>query len=283
VLVENRLVFAIISQLTGDESLMGKNCLCHVEPTPAAFARDFSLLRERAPLVHCLGNSVGRPLMANALLALGASPAMVSAASEVGRFVYEADALVVNLGSLTEDGAGIIRHAAGIASKEEKPWLLDPTAIGSLPLRTGLAHELLALHPGVVKGNASEILSLAGEDGQGRCADATQPPERALEAATRLAGREGLIVVITGATDYVTNGRDCLRVEGGHPLMSRVTGTGCALGAVIGGFLGTGLEPWRAAAAGVNAFALAGARAGAAARGPGSFVSGLLDQLYLLE
>jgi hydroxyethylthiazole kinase len=125
-------------------------------------------------------------------------------------------------------------------------------------------------------------LSLAGEDGRGRCADATQPPEQALEAATRLAGREGLVVVITGATDYVTDGEDCLRVEGGHSLMSRVTGIGCALGAAIGGFLGAGLDPWRAAAAGVNAFALAGARAGNVARGPGSFILELLDQLYLL-
>jgi hydroxyethylthiazole kinase len=220
--------------------------------------------------------------MANALLALGASPALVAAASEVEQFVSQADALVINLGSLTEDGARILRHAAGVAAAEKKPWLLDPTAIGSLSLRTGLANALLALHPDVVKGNASEILSLAGEDGQGRCADATRPPERALEAATRLAGREGLVVVITGATDYVTDGEDCLRVEGGHPLMSRVTGVGCALGAAIGGFLGAGLEPRRAAAAGVNAFALAGARAGHAARGPGSFAPELLDQLYLL-
>jgi hydroxyethylthiazole kinase len=247
------------------------------------FTQDLSLLRERAPLVHCLGNSVGRPLMANTLLALGASPAMISAASEVMEFVRQADALVVNLASLTEDGARIARHAAGIASEGKKPWLLDPTAIGSLSLRTGLAQELLSLHPNVVKGNASEILSLAGEDGRGRCADATQPPECALEAAMRLAGRAGLVVVITGATDYITDGEDCLRVAGGHALMSRVTGTGCALGAAIGGFLGAGLEPWRAAAAGVNAFALAGARAGQAARGPGSFASELLDQLYLLE
>lgn len=220
--------------------------------------------------------------MANALLALGASPAMVSAASEVAQFVGQADALVVNLGSLTEDGAGIARQAAALAVEEKKPWLLDPTAIGSLSLRTGLAHELLSLRPDIVKGNASEILSLAGEDGRGRCADATQPPERALEAAMLLAGRAGSVVVITGATDYVTNGEDCLRVEGGHWLMSRVTGTGCALGAAIGGFLGAGLEPWRAAVAGVNAFALAGARAGAAAKGPGSFASELLDRLYLL-
>jgi hydroxyethylthiazole kinase len=256
---------------------------CHAESTPDAFVRDFSRLRERVPLVHCLGNSVGRPLMANVLLALGASPALVSAAGEVERFVREADALVINLGSLTEDGAKIIRRAANIASEEKVPWLLDPTAIGSLSLRTGLAHELLSLCPDVVKGNASEILSLAGEDGRGRCADATLPPERSLEAAAHLAKRAGPVVVITGATDYVTDGEDCLRVEGGHPLMSRVTGTGCALGAAIGGFLGAGLDPWRAAAAGVNAFALAGARAGNTAKGPGSFVSELLDQLYLLE
>jgi hydroxyethylthiazole kinase len=261
---------------------MERDSHCHAESTPDAFDQDFSLLRERVPLVHCLGDSVGRPLMANALLALGASPAMIAAASEVRQFVREADALVINLASLSEEDAEILRQAADIASAEKTPWLLDPTAIGSLSLRTGLAHELLAKHPDVVKGNASEILSLAGEDGQGRCADATQPPERALEAATRLARHEGLVVVITGATDYVTDGVACLRVEGGHPLMSRVTGTGCALGAVIGGFLGAGLEPWRAAAAGVNAFALAGARAGHAAKGPGSFASELLDQLHRL-
>ncbi|MDR2051266.1 MAG: hydroxyethylthiazole kinase [Deltaproteobacteria bacterium] len=238
--------------------------------------------RKLVPLVHCLTASVARELMANVVLALGGSPAMIAADEEIEQFVPLADALVINLGSLSSAGAQSMRRAAALASSLRKPWLFDPAAVGALSLRTELARDLLALRPDIVKGNASEILALAGEDGKGRCADATVEAELALEAAGRVAGRTGRVTMVTGATDYVTDGLRLMSVPGGHPLMSRVTGTGCALGAAAAVFLGAGLPLFRAAVTASAVFAFAGAKAGEEARGPGGFAAAFLDQLYLL-
>ncbi|MDR2111513.1 MAG: hydroxyethylthiazole kinase [Candidatus Accumulibacter sp.] len=235
-------------------------------------------LRARAPLVHCLGNSPAKALMANAVLALGAFPAMVSDAGEVASFVPLSDALVINLASLTHPLSAAMRRAAPAAAG--KPWLLDPAAIGRLPLRTDLARELLALRPSIVKGNASEIVTLAGGDGRHRCADSALPPEEAVDAAVSLARSTGGAVAISGPEDYVTDGVETLRIQGGHPFMSRVTGMGCSLGAIMGVFLGAGLASLRAAAASF-VYASAGEKAGAEAAGSGSFVPLFLDRLYL--
>jgi hydroxyethylthiazole kinase len=241
------------------------------------------LLRLRKPLVHCLTDSVGRELMANAVLALGGSPAMIADIAEVEQFTATADALVVNLGSLTAPKAAAMRRAAAIALSRRKPWLLDPTAVGGLSPRADLARELLLARPSVIKGNASEIMSLAGEEGRGRGADSGLASEEALAAAAALAARLGCVVAVTGAVDYITDAETTLAVPGGHELMARVTGTGCALGAVMGAFLGAGLAPLRAATAGAAVYAFAGRQAGAEAGGPGSFVPALLDHLYRLD
>jgi hydroxyethylthiazole kinase len=176
-----------------------------------------------------------------------------------------------------------MRRAVSAASARKKPWLLDPAAIGSLTLRTELARELSLARPAVIKGNASEILTLAGEEGKGRCADSGVPAEQAVEAAKALAARLDCVVAVTGATDYVADGEKLVAVPGGHSLMPRITGTGCALGAVIGAFLGAGVAPLAAAVAGAAVYAFAGAEAGRAARGPGSFASAMLDHLFLLD
>lgn len=238
-------------------------------------------VRAKKPLVHCLGNSPARALIANVLLALGASPAMVVDEEEVPVFVPLADALVINLASLTRPLEFAMRRAVEAAQSAGKPWLLDPAAIGRLPLRTALGRDLLALRPSLIKGNASEIVSLAGGDGRQSCADSALPPEEAVDAAIALARSIGGVVVVSGPRDYVTDGVKTRCIEGGHPLMARVTGTGCALGAAVGAFLGAGLDPLRAATAALSVYAQAGEKAGEEAAGPGSFVPLFLDHLFL--
>jgi hydroxyethylthiazole kinase len=241
---------------------------------------DAALGRARAekPLVHCLSNSLARNLMANVVLALGASPSMVSDEEEVIAFAPLVDALVINLASLTRPLCSAMRHAAQMAAG--KPWLLDPAAVGRLPLRTDLARDLLDLRPSIVKGNASEIVTLAGGDSHHRCADSALPPEEAIDAAAALAQRIGGAVIVSGPRDYVTDGVETLRIEGGHSLMACVTGMGCSLGAAVGAFLGAGLDPLRAAAAAAAVYAHAGEKAGEEAAGPGSFVPCFLDRLF---
>jgi hydroxymethylpyrimidine/phosphomethylpyrimidine kinase len=119
------------------------------------------------------------------------------------------------------------------AQQAGKPWALDPVAVGALTLRTEFCRELLALQPAAVRGNASEIMALAGMSGGGRGVDTTDTAAAALPAAQALARQLNTVVAVTGEVDYVTDGQRTRAVTGGDPLMTRVVGTGCALSAVV--------------------------------------------------
>lgn len=246
------------------------------------FVQDLAELRRIGPLTHCNSNSVGAALMANVLLAVGASPAMIAAREEVVEFASLASGILINLASVTEDRADNLLLSAQAAQRAGTPWVFDPVAIGVLKFRTRLAHELLAFKPTVIKGNASEILALAGLDGHAKGVDATVPSTDALASAVKLARQMGAVIAITGTVDFVTDGEQLIEIPGGHPVMARVTGTGCALGAMIAAFLGVCPTPLRAACTAAAVFAAAGEQAGGETAGPGSFVTRFLDQLSQL-
>ncbi|MCJ1703693.1 hydroxyethylthiazole kinase [Rathayibacter sp. VKM Ac-2926] len=249
----------------------------------AAVARDLSELRRTAPLVQCITNAVVTGFTANSLLALGASPAMCDLPGEAGVFAGIASATLVNLGTPHAEQRDGAREAVAAASAAGTPWVLDPVAVGPLPVRTALAAELLEARPAIIRGNASEILALAGLGAGGRGVDAVDGPEEALEAANALARRSGAVVAVSGAVDVVTDGERVVRVTGGHPLLTRVTGGGCALGAVMAAFLGVpGSDPLGAAVAASVVWGLAAERAAETAAGPGTFAVGLLDALAAL-
>ncbi|MFC0218094.1 hydroxyethylthiazole kinase [Pseudochelatococcus lubricantis] len=258
------------------------SCAWKAWPDPDIVA-NLRRMREAAPLVHGLTNSIAAMFMANAALATGASPAMIAAGQEVTQFAAIADAIVIDLASITEQKAATMLDSATAAHRTGKPWLLDPAAIGRLTFRTQFARRLLDLQPTVIKANASETLTLAGIDGGGKGADTTVDSAAAVDAARALARRTGGVVAVTGATDFITDGHVLRAVGGGHPLMARVTGTGCALGIIIGAFLGAGIAPLEAATSAVAVFAAAGERAGREAGGPGTFAPLLLDHLFRLD
>jgi hydroxyethylthiazole kinase len=248
-------------------------------------------VRAQTPLVHCVTNLVATTFSANALLALGASPAMVEDAEEAAELAAVAGALLVNTGTMSPARAEGMHAAATAAQAAGTPWLLDPVGVGPLSLRTRVAGELLGAAPTVVRGNASEILALAGREGGGRGVDATATVEDAAGAADELARRYGTVVAVSGPVDRLTDGRTVRHVHGGHPLMGRVTAMGCALGALTAALLAaaraTGChnawEPLTAAVAAHALVGVTGAAAGATARGPGSFVPAWLDALAALD
>lgn len=246
------------------------------------FVQDLAELRRIGPLTHCNSNSVGAALMANVLLAVGASPAMIAAREEVVEFAALASGVLINLASVTEDRADNLLLSAEAAQRAGTPWVFDPVAIGVLTSRTRLAHELLRFKPAVIKGNASEILALAGLDGHAKGVDATVPSINALASALELARQTGAVIAVTGAVDFVTDGQQIIEIPGGHPVMAQVTGTGCALGGLIAAFLGASPTPLRAACAAAAVFAAAGEKAGRETAGPGSFVVRFLDLLAQL-
>jgi hydroxyethylthiazole kinase len=241
---------------------------------------DVAQVRDRAPLVHAVTNFVAAPLSANVLLAAGAVPAMVSALEEVGSFAPVANGVLLNVGTVTTESADVFRHAAKAAQEGGTRWVLDPVAVGAgLALRDQVAADLLAHHPTVIRGNASEILGLAGAAGGAKGPDSTADSADALPLAVDLARRTGAVVAVSGVVDYVTDGSTTYEVPGGHPLMTKVTGVGCSLGGLIAAYVGALDDPLRATASASAVLALAGRRAGETNRGTGSFAVALLDEL----
>lgn len=241
-------------------------------------------LRQRAPLVHSITNGVVQGFTANVLLALGAAPAMVDIAGEAGAFASAADGLLINLGTPATEQRDAMREAVAGATASGTPWVLDPVAIGSLPIRTALARDLVRQRPTAVRGNASEVLALAGLGAGGRGTDAADAGGAALPAAAAIAKEHGSVVAISGQEDLIHAAGRTVRVLGGDPLLTRVTGGGCALGAVVTAFLAVRDDGSEAAAvaAAHAVYGLAASAAAASSAGPGSFAVYLLDELARL-
>lgn len=241
-------------------------------------------VRADAPLVQCITNYVAMNIVANALLAIGASPGMVHAEEEAGEFAAVAGALTVNIGTLSPVWVSGMKAAVAGAKTAGKPWVLDPVAHFATGFRRKTVAELLALGPTVIRGNASEIITLAGEKGAGRGIDSGDPVERAEDAARRVAISQGAVVAVTGKTDFVTDGAQAARIVGGSDLMPRVTALGCSLTGAVGAFLAVAPDaPFAATVAALAAFAEAGETAASGAGGPGSFAVAFLDALYNLD
>ena len=236
-------------------------------------------LRLEPPLVQCITNYVAMNIAANVLLAAGASPAMVSDAEEAEEFAGIAGALTVNIGTLSAPFVEGMHAAIRGAKTAGKPWVLDPVACQATAYRRRIAAELVALTPTIIRGNASEILSLAGEASRGQGVDGRDSVAVAEEAARRLARTSGAVVAVTGEVDFVTDGDRAVRIEGGSHWMPLNTALGCSLTCLCGAYAAVVEDAFDAAVGALAHFAIAGTRAHSQATGPGSFGPGFLDAL----
>ena len=244
---------------------------------------DLAAIRERKPLVHQITNYVVMNETANATLAIGALPVMAHAPQEVEEMASAASALVLNIGTLSDEwieamiAAGLAANAAGV------PVVLDPVGAGATEYRTDTCRRLLeVLELAVVRGNSAEIATLAGRPAEIRGVEAIGAnggPDLAREAAKSL----GCVVAVTGPVDHVSDGEIVNSVANGHELMATVTGTGCMSTAVTGCFLGVQPHALTAATGALVAFGVAGEDAAESAKGPGSFHVALYDALYALD
>ena len=244
---------------------------------------DLAAIRERKPLVHQITNYVVMNETANATLAIGALPVMAHALQEVEEMASAASALVLNIGTLSDEwieamiGAGRAANAAGV------PVVLDPVGAGATEYRTDTCRRLLdVLELAVVRGNSAEVATLAGREAEIRGVEAVGAaggPDLAREAATAL----GCVVAVTGPVDHVSDGEIVNSVANGHELMATVTGTGCMSTAITGCFLGVQPHALTAATGALVAFGVAGEDAAESAKGPGSFHVALYDALYALD
>lgn len=242
-----------------------------------------SLIREKKPLIHNITNYVVMNFTANSLLSMGASPVMAHAEEEVEEMVSIAGALVINIGTLSESWIRSMLKAGRKASELKKPVILDPVGSGATSLRTRTAMDIIEqVDVTVIRGNASEVLSLKKQGSKTRGVDSIHSVDDAAETAGILAVELGTTLAITGPVDLVTDGTRIVRVKNGHPLMGRVTGTGCVATAVTGAFLAVEPDPVEAVVSALGFLGLAGEKAGALASGPGSFQAAFLDALYTI-
>lgn len=245
----------------------------------------FLKVRNNQPLVHNITNYVVMNNTANALLAAGASPVMAHAHPEVKDMVNIAGALVVNIGTLDEYWTESMRLAIQQAEASGKPWVLDPVGAGATPYRNEILKEFITrFHPAVIRGNASEIMSLAQTNAVTKGVDSTHQADEALDAAISLNKLTGAVICISGATDHIIHQGQLASLKNGDPLMARITGMGCTASALTGAFVAVSPDQvFEATTAAMAVMGVAGERAAALANGPGSLQMHFLDVLYTLN
>ena len=260
-----------------------------MQPTPDSLWADVLAVRQQQPLVHNITNFVVMNYNANALLALGAAPVMAHAREEVVDMAGIAQALVLNIGTLEPRWIESMRLALQKARERGIPVVLDPVGAGATPYRNQAVAELLeAGNPTVLRGNASEILSVAGVAAATRGVDSSAASDDAVRAARELTSRLDAVVCVSGATDHVLapDGRHA-RLSNGHVWMTRVTGVGCSASALIGAFSAVQPDAFHATTAAMAYLGVVGEVAAeqvqAAGRGVGHLQIALLDGLQLLD
>lgn len=240
-------------------------------------------VRAKSPLVHNITNYVAMNNSANALLAIGASPVMAHWTDEMEEMTAIAGALVTNIGTLDTEWIEGMFAAGRAANRRGVPIVLDPVGAGATSQRTATALRLIEeCKPTVIRGNGSEIMALVNADVKSKGVDSSASSHDALSAAKTLAHNTGAVVVISGATDYITDGTTTYTVEGGDPIMTSVTGMGCTSTALVGAFLAVESDAMVAATSAMAIMSLAGERAASYSKGSGSMQVNFLDELYNL-
>ena len=244
-------------------------------------------VRRTNPMAGSITNSVTINFVANAQLAVGGSAAMVYLPDE-GEFLAKAGgAAYINVGTLLPVYEDTLPCTAKALHEAGKPWVLDPVAIGIGSLRTRLLQQFREYKPSVIRGNASEIIALAGlwelEGGMAgsnvRGVDSTDSVSAAKAAAIELARWTGGAVAVSGQTDLVTDGSTVIFSYGGSHFMEKITGAGCSLGGVAAVYAAVA-SPLIAALTATAVYNLAGTRAEKKITGPGSFQVQFIDELY---
>jgi hydroxyethylthiazole kinase len=211
------------------------------------------------PRVQCLTNTVAQNITANMLLAFGAIPSMAIHVDEIAAMAEGAGAILINIGTINAESELAIPKLLEVARDRQKPLVFDPVFVELSPLRQHVAREVLRLPNIVVRGNATEMAALAAD--------------------LKTARERNLTLVTTGKVDRIMRAGGMLSVSHGHPLMTRVTGVGCAAGALIAACCAVEGDPAVAAAAALTAYGVAGEIAAETSQGPGSFAVHLIDAL----
>jgi hydroxyethylthiazole kinase len=209
---------------------------------------------------------------------------MAHAIEEVEQMTLIANALVLNIGTLTTTLIEAMILAGKKANEKNIPVILDAVGVGATDLRTGKAKEILKeVKISILKGNSSEIGTLAGVEAETKGVEAISVKGNLAEIAKRLADERNFTVVITGKEDIISDGKDSYICKNGHELMSKFVGTGCMAASLIGAFAAVERNCAFASASALCCFGIAGELAAKTAQGPGSYKVNLFDEIYRLN
>ncbi|MDR1677555.1 MAG: hydroxyethylthiazole kinase [Deltaproteobacteria bacterium] len=245
-------------------------------------------LKTASPLVLCLTNTVTITECANALLAIGAAPVMSEDPADAASLALLASSLVINIGTINDRSQAVMEAAAQAALNKGIPVILDPVGAGASLRRMEASKQFLKV-ASVIRGNASEILALTGHRETQRGVDSSAKTEDdiLLEKASQLALDTKAVVAVSGPVDLITDGNTVIKIEGGTPLLTRLTGTGCMLSAIVGAYIGGWPTDQLLATAAAHIHL---ARAGEKAKNRldrhtalGSFKTFLFDELAMME
>ncbi|WP_416414510.1 hydroxyethylthiazole kinase [Pantoea sp. App145] len=240
-------------------------------------------VKHNKPFCYGLTNYIAANLSANVLLAVGAGPAIGAALDWQTAFGRHANALWINAACLMSNSPHEVRQAARAAHEAGVPWVLDPVAVGAGATEYDrVVVGLLDFKPTAIRGNASELIALAGGQGGGKGVETTLTSLDALPFIEEFSRIQQCVTAVSGAVDYITDGNRTFLVEGGDARLTQVTGAGCSLGALSAALLSASDDSLTAVTVAHVIYAEASGRA-SDARGTGSFAVRFLDELSLLD
>lgn len=245
---------------------------------------DLRKIREQKPLIHHITNWVTIYNCANVVRATGGLPVMAHAPEEVEQMTSISGALVLNIGTLTVDLVKSMILAGRKANEKNIPVVLDIVGAGATDLRTEKANEILSkVNVSILKGNSSEIGTIAGAEAETKGVEAISVKGNLVEIAKKLAREKKLTVAITGKEDIISNGRDIYICRNGHPMMGCFVGSGCMVSSVIGTFAAIEKDYALSSANALSLFGIAGELAAKEAKGPDSYKTALMDKIFNID
>ena len=240
-------------------------------------------IKNENPLILNITNNVSIDFVANGLLSLGASPIMSFAMQEIEDLIKLSNAIVINIGTLSDPFIGLCQHACFVANKLVKPIIFDPVGAGASAYRTKTCKIFLKNYQlAIIRGNASEIAALAGAALLTKGVDSTTKPIKVVEYAEMLSAQYAATICMSGATDIIIAQKNKNQYDRGSPFMPMITGTGCLLSAVVAAFHAVEKNSFIATSAASLFFSVCGEIAAKQSIGPGSFKVNFLDALNLL-
>lgn len=249
---------------------------------------DRDRLKEKSPLVHAITHPIAINMVANVILFMGAKAICAAHSQEVGEIVKMVDSLSINLGNITAERMVAIDLAAQAANEKKISLSIDMVGVGASTLRYNFAMDLLGkYHFDLIKGNSSEIRALAKGKSNARGIDVGKADEISKEnieeiarEVRNLAKKYQTTVLVTGKTDLVVTKDSFYTVDNGVETLSKITGTGCMVTAMISSFMAV-TDPVSASLIGLLVMEIAAEKADT--EGLYTFFVNLMDQIGLIS